>query len=248
MQPVIESIHLVGVALLVGTIALVDLRLLGLGLRHLKPVSVAATLAPWTWAGALTVLITGPLLFWMDSTRYLKNPAVSFEDGPAGRRGCHSLHNSPLPCRTRKARRGGVACVVELCGAGRPGDRGLRCLLIRSIRSIRGLFCLRESKPDHQPLDMGIPHRERASCARHGSVWRDRACHRSAPSGSHDRITGLAMDRLHGRGTHGSASVRLQPRPLLGQRLLPTENVAADPAGRQCRCSFRGRGLPHISR
>ncbi len=75
MQPVIESIHLVGVALLVGTIALVDLRLLGLGLRHLKPVSVAATLAPWTWAGALTVLITGPLLFWMDSTRYLKNPA-----------------------------------------------------------------------------------------------------------------------------------------------------------------------------
>jgi hypothetical protein len=79
VQPVIESIHLVGVALLVGTIALVDLRLLGLGLRHLKASAVAAALSPWTAAGLVTVLISGPLLFWLDPTRYLKNPAFGLK-------------------------------------------------------------------------------------------------------------------------------------------------------------------------
>ena len=75
MQPVVESIHLIGVTLLLGTIAIVDLRLLGLGLRHLKISAVAEAMEPWTLAGMVTVGITGPLLFAWDSTRYLKNPA-----------------------------------------------------------------------------------------------------------------------------------------------------------------------------
>jgi hypothetical protein len=75
VQPVIESIHLVGLTLLVGTIAIVDLRLLGLGLRHVKVSSVSAAMAPWTSAGLVIVWVTGPLLFWWDSNRYLKNPA-----------------------------------------------------------------------------------------------------------------------------------------------------------------------------
>jgi hypothetical protein len=75
VQPVIESIHLVGLTLLLGTIALVDLRLLGLGLRHLKVSAVAEAMVPWTRAGLVTVGITGPLLFAWDSSRYLKNPA-----------------------------------------------------------------------------------------------------------------------------------------------------------------------------
>jgi hypothetical protein len=75
VQPVIESIHLVGVTLLLGTIAIVDLRLLGLALRHLKVSAVAESMAPWTSAGMVTVGITGPLLFAWDPSRYLKNPA-----------------------------------------------------------------------------------------------------------------------------------------------------------------------------
>ena len=81
MQPVIESIHLVGLTLLVGTIAIVDLRLLGLGLRHLKVSAVAAAMAPWTSAGLVTMLVTGPALFLWDSNRYLKNPAFLVKMG-----------------------------------------------------------------------------------------------------------------------------------------------------------------------
>jgi len=75
VQPVIESIHLVGLTLLVGTIAIVDLRLLGLGLRHVKVSAVAAAMAPWTTAGFVIVFVTGPVLFAWDSNRYVKNPA-----------------------------------------------------------------------------------------------------------------------------------------------------------------------------
>jgi len=49
--PVIESIHISGLAILVGTVAIVDFRLLGLALRN-RPVSqIAADLRLWTLAG-----------------------------------------------------------------------------------------------------------------------------------------------------------------------------------------------------
>ncbi len=51
--PAIQSIHLVGIGLLVGTIVLVDLRRLELALRRYAVVEVAEQLAPWTRARCL---------------------------------------------------------------------------------------------------------------------------------------------------------------------------------------------------
>ena len=73
--PVIQSIHIIGITILVGTITLIDLHLLGWGLRRQTTDDLASRLAPWTSAGLLTVLVTGPVLFWSDLTRYLNNPA-----------------------------------------------------------------------------------------------------------------------------------------------------------------------------
>lgn len=67
--PVVESIHVIGLAAFVGTIVLEDLRTLGLTLpdtRHLKM---------WTHAGLATMLLTGAVMFLSDTTRYLHNPA-----------------------------------------------------------------------------------------------------------------------------------------------------------------------------
>ena len=67
--PVIESIHVIGLAAFVGTIVLDDLRTLGLNIpdtRHLKL---------WTHAGLAVMLITGAAMFLSDATRYLHNPA-----------------------------------------------------------------------------------------------------------------------------------------------------------------------------
>jgi hypothetical protein len=70
--PVVESIHICGFTLLVGTVTMLDLRLVGLCFRE-QPVSqVAKNLAPWTNAGILIQLITGLYLFSGDPSEYVQ--------------------------------------------------------------------------------------------------------------------------------------------------------------------------------
>jgi hypothetical protein len=77
--PVIESIHITGLAVLVGTIAIVDFRLLGLTLRD-RPVSqIAATLKLWTLAGIAIMLTTGPMMLSAEPERGYGNPAFAFK-------------------------------------------------------------------------------------------------------------------------------------------------------------------------
>jgi hypothetical protein len=56
-----QIIHLIGMALLIGTIMMADLTMLGFGFKR-HPVSrVARELAPWTWTGLAIMFATGPL-------------------------------------------------------------------------------------------------------------------------------------------------------------------------------------------
>ena len=60
--PLVSIIHLLGLAMLVGTILLVDLGLIGIAMRR-QPISrVAAELAPFTRTGLAVMLVTGPVL------------------------------------------------------------------------------------------------------------------------------------------------------------------------------------------
>ena len=67
--PIIETAHVLGLSLSVGTIAILDLRLLGLGLRR-EPVSqVMGQLMPWSWAGFTIMFLSGGLLFWSQALK-----------------------------------------------------------------------------------------------------------------------------------------------------------------------------------
>jgi len=79
--PVIQSIHIIGLTMLVGTICLVDLRLLGIAMRRQPLDDLAFGLSPWTLGGLLTVLVTGPLMFGSDVVRYVHNPAFVLKMG-----------------------------------------------------------------------------------------------------------------------------------------------------------------------
>ena len=70
--PVLECFHILGFAMTLGTIALVDFRLLGLGLRQ-NAGDLAKVLAPWTLFGLITVLVSGPMLFSSDPDMYYLN-------------------------------------------------------------------------------------------------------------------------------------------------------------------------------
>jgi len=60
--PVIEGIHTLGITAVVGTIAVLDLRLLGLIMKRRPVSSIAREVLPWTWAGFAVMFITGILL------------------------------------------------------------------------------------------------------------------------------------------------------------------------------------------
>ncbi len=73
--PVLEAIHVMGLALSVGTIVMVDLWLLGWRERP------TTRLARWTWAGFALMLITGAALFFSNVPRYIHNPGFLVKMG-----------------------------------------------------------------------------------------------------------------------------------------------------------------------
>ncbi len=77
--PAVQSLHFIGFAMSIGTIAIVDLRLLGLGMRRQGPSELAADLAPWTHVGIAIMLTTGPLMFSTDAVAYHFNPSFQFK-------------------------------------------------------------------------------------------------------------------------------------------------------------------------
>jgi len=79
--PLLEIIHIVGFAIAIGTIFLVDLRLFGVGLRRRLPSQLSKDLAPWTLGGLAAVLMSGPLIFSSDPNMYLNNVGFRFKMG-----------------------------------------------------------------------------------------------------------------------------------------------------------------------
>jgi hypothetical protein len=68
--PVIATIHLFGLTMIGGAVLLVDLRLLGLGLRQ-QPVALLAREAErWLLRGLFVAMSTGILLFMCFATKY----------------------------------------------------------------------------------------------------------------------------------------------------------------------------------
>jgi hypothetical protein len=57
-----QIIHLLGLTMLIGTVLMVDMALLGFGIRHHPPSRIAAELAPWTIGGLAVMLISGPFI------------------------------------------------------------------------------------------------------------------------------------------------------------------------------------------
>ena len=73
--PFFECIHIASFAMSVGTIALVDLRLLGLGMRHQTAAQLVKDMMLWTLAGLLIVITSGLVIFTSDPLRYYYNPS-----------------------------------------------------------------------------------------------------------------------------------------------------------------------------
>src|ERR1051325_11513080 len=66
---VIESVHLLALSLIGGAVLMLDLRLLGLGLRGATVEEVARDAQPWLVGSLIVMLVTGFLLFMSEPVK-----------------------------------------------------------------------------------------------------------------------------------------------------------------------------------
>src|SRR5690242_18904494 len=71
--PLLELIHIPSFALSIGTIALVDVRLLGMGFSNQSAAKLLKDTIIYTVIGLTTAITTGLLLFTTDPLRYYYN-------------------------------------------------------------------------------------------------------------------------------------------------------------------------------
>ena len=79
--PVVEAIHLAGVAMFAGTIIFADLRRLGWNIAQQSGEELDRLFKPWAHSGLAILLATGVLMTSADWDRYRRNPAFSIKMG-----------------------------------------------------------------------------------------------------------------------------------------------------------------------
>jgi hypothetical protein len=67
--PVIESVHLIALAAIGGAVLVLDLRMLGLGMRHRSVAEVAREAQPWLVASLVVMVLTGTGLFLSEAIK-----------------------------------------------------------------------------------------------------------------------------------------------------------------------------------
>jgi len=73
--PALDTIHTIGIVMVAGTIMLVDLRLLGLGLRSVPIAQLVSRIVPSTLWGFALMFVSGGLLFSSEAVKLYHSPA-----------------------------------------------------------------------------------------------------------------------------------------------------------------------------
>ena len=77
--PLIETVHIFGIILLVGSTSILDLRLLNWAFKEDAVSKLARRYLPWTWTGFGIQVVTGLLLFASEATKMYDNRAFQLK-------------------------------------------------------------------------------------------------------------------------------------------------------------------------
>lgn len=72
--PWIEVVHVVAICTVFGTVAMMDMRLLGLVSRESRVTELSRDNLTWTWGAFILAAITGTLLWFSKAHIYMKEP------------------------------------------------------------------------------------------------------------------------------------------------------------------------------
>jgi hypothetical protein len=73
VYPLVDTAHVLALALFVGLAVMLDLRLLGIALRSIPVSQLFGRVAPWMWMGFAIMLTSGVLLFSSDPVKFHGN-------------------------------------------------------------------------------------------------------------------------------------------------------------------------------
>jgi len=80
LYPSVETVHIVGIGLLFGSIAVLDLRLLGFS-RSLSVKKLASHVLPWTLGSFLLIIPSGFLMFTAHATEFIDSEVFILKMG-----------------------------------------------------------------------------------------------------------------------------------------------------------------------
>lgn len=80
LYPSVEIVHIVGFAILVGSVVMFDLRVLGLS-KSIPVRALARHLLPWSLAALVLIVPSGLLMFSAHASDFLGNPAFLLKMG-----------------------------------------------------------------------------------------------------------------------------------------------------------------------
>ena len=77
--PIVQSAHILGVAAVMASIVMLDLRILGLALPSQQLLEMAKRLMPWLWWALAANLISGSFFVFARPLRYFNNPIFGWK-------------------------------------------------------------------------------------------------------------------------------------------------------------------------
>lgn len=77
--PVVQTVHILSVAAIMGSVVLIDLRVLGLALPSQSTTELVRRLMPWTWWALPVLAVSGLVSVCARPARYLFNPVFGLK-------------------------------------------------------------------------------------------------------------------------------------------------------------------------
>ena len=90
--PTIETLHVIALVTVVGTIMVMDLRLLGLAGNKVAVTKMSKDTLPWTWAAFVLAALTGTLMWISKASTYMINPYFLWKMGFLAAAGLNMLY------------------------------------------------------------------------------------------------------------------------------------------------------------
>lgn len=76
---IVETVHIMALAVLLGIMVVIDLRLMGLGMKRQPATELSEILSPWFWTAFVTMVVTGVSLFSSEAVRLSTSEPFAFK-------------------------------------------------------------------------------------------------------------------------------------------------------------------------